>query len=48
MIEHERTTYEQWLGQPDVILKLVGKHFHTVNQNIGWGKWSFVGTPKSE
>src|SRR5579872_3321566 len=48
MIEYERTTYEQWLGQPEAILKLVDKHFHTVSQDIGWGKWSFVGTPRSK
>jgi ubiquinone/menaquinone biosynthesis C-methylase UbiE len=48
MIEHERETYEQWLGQPEVIRKIVTEQFDTVRQSMAWGKWSFVGTPKSE
>ena len=47
MIEHERETYEQWLGQPEVIRKIVTDQFDTVRQSMAWGKWSFVGTPKS-
>jgi len=45
MIQYERTTYEQWLSQPEPILALFGQHFQTVSHDIGWGKWSFVGTP---
>jgi ubiquinone/menaquinone biosynthesis C-methylase UbiE len=43
MIEYERRTYEQWLNQPEVVLNVVRKHFATKKQEIGWGKWSFVG-----
>jgi len=45
MIEHERRTYEQWLSQPEMILKLVRKYFLPEKENIAWGKWSFVGRP---
>jgi ubiquinone/menaquinone biosynthesis C-methylase UbiE len=45
MIEHERRTYEQWLSQPEMILKLVRKYFSAEQENIAWGKWSFVGRP---
>ena len=48
MIENERETYESWLGQPGVILRVTSGHFMTVQQSIGWGKWSFVGTPLSK
>jgi ubiquinone/menaquinone biosynthesis C-methylase UbiE len=46
MIEYERRTYEQWLAQPDLILGTVLKYFVPVRQEIGWGKWSFVGHPR--
>jgi ubiquinone/menaquinone biosynthesis C-methylase UbiE len=46
MIENERVTYEQWLGQPQCILTAVHEHFDTIHQSMGWGKWNFVGTPK--
>jgi ubiquinone/menaquinone biosynthesis C-methylase UbiE len=45
MIQYERRTYEQWLSQPDTILKLVRNYFVTKEQRISWGKWSFVGAP---
>lgn len=45
MIEHERRTYEQWLGQPDLIRQIVRKYFVPVQQSVAWGKWSFVGKP---
>jgi ubiquinone/menaquinone biosynthesis C-methylase UbiE len=45
MIEHERRTYEQWLSQPEMILKLVREYFVPEKENIAWGKWSFVGRP---
>jgi ubiquinone/menaquinone biosynthesis C-methylase UbiE len=45
MIHYERRTYEQWLSQPEMILKLVNKYFAQREQHTAWGKWSFVGTP---
>jgi SAM-dependent methyltransferase len=45
MIEHERRTYEQWLGQPDLIRRIVLDHFHPVRETISFGKWSLVGKP---
>ena len=45
MIHYERRTYEQWLSQPELILKLVRYYFEPKQQAIAWGKWSFVGTP---
>ena len=48
MIEHERTTYEQWLNQPKAILALTTEHFDASLQFIGWGKWNFVGTPRRD
>ena len=44
-IEHERRTYEQWLDQAEMILKLVRKYFLPEQERIAWGKWSFVGKP---
>ena len=45
MIHYERRTYEQWLDQPEIILKLVRKYFLPEQEHIAWGKWSFVGRP---
>jgi ubiquinone/menaquinone biosynthesis C-methylase UbiE len=45
MINYERRTYEQWLSQPEIILKLVRKYFSAEREKIAWGKWSFVGKP---
>jgi ubiquinone/menaquinone biosynthesis C-methylase UbiE len=45
MIHYERRTYEQWLSQPELILNLVHYYFVPKQQDISWGKWSFVGTP---
>ena len=45
MIHYERRTYEQWLSQPETILKLVRLYFAPKLQDIARGKWSFVGTP---
>jgi ubiquinone/menaquinone biosynthesis C-methylase UbiE len=47
MIDHERTTYEQWLGQPQEILRLFAKYFHTERCSFGWTKWMFVGRKKN-
>jgi len=46
MIQHERRTYEQWLGHPRLVLALVHEHFAPVWQSVSWGKWSFVGKPR--
>ena len=42
MIHYERRTYEQWLGQPQLILKLVHNYFAPNNKSFAWGV--FVGT----
>jgi SAM-dependent methyltransferase len=46
MTEHERDTYERWLGQPQLILKLAHEKFSTLRESFAWGKWNFVGTPR--
>jgi ubiquinone/menaquinone biosynthesis C-methylase UbiE len=46
MIEHEKRTYEQWLTQPDSILKLARSHFVPIHESFAWGKWNFVGKPR--
>lgn len=38
MIEREITTYEQWLGQPETILKTVESHFSVELKKISFGK----------
>ena len=45
MIDRERATYEQWLRQPEVILKLARTYFSPLQESFRWGKWMFVGTP---
>jgi ubiquinone/menaquinone biosynthesis C-methylase UbiE len=46
MTEHEIRTYEQWLGQPELVKKIARDHFVPVREYFAWGKWNFVGTPK--
>ena len=46
MIQFERRTYGQWLGQPELIKKIVRAHFVPVHEYFAWGKWNFVGTPR--
>ncbi len=46
MIHFERPTYEQWLGQPELIKKIARAHFVPVHESFAWGKWNFVGTPR--
>jgi hypothetical protein len=46
MIQLERRTYEQWLGQPGLIKKIARAHFVPVHEYFAWGKWNFVGTPR--
>ena len=43
MIEHERTTYEQWLGQPAVVLQSLQSRFQVERCSMSWGKLRFVG-----
>ena len=43
MIEHERETYEQWLGQPDRIMAILSAAFEPVRIERGWGKLLFIG-----
>jgi ubiquinone/menaquinone biosynthesis C-methylase UbiE len=46
MIEHERNSYENWLGRPDEILKLLNDHFEPELCAIRWGKLMYVGRKK--
>ena len=46
MTHYERRTYEQWLGQPELIKKTARAHFVSVHEHFAWGKWNFVGTPR--
>jgi ubiquinone/menaquinone biosynthesis C-methylase UbiE len=46
MIQFERCTYDQWLGQPELIRRIARAHFVPVHESFAWGKWNFVGTPK--
>ncbi len=43
MTENELTTYEQWLGQPELILQRLHHWFVPVRQWGAWGKLTFVG-----
>ena len=43
MIEHEIETYEQWLQQPDMILRCINSLFQCKSQDIAWGKLTYVG-----
>jgi ubiquinone/menaquinone biosynthesis C-methylase UbiE len=47
MIDHERITYEQWLTRPHAILCIVDKYFVLEQQSFAWGKWNFLGQPRS-
>jgi SAM-dependent methyltransferase len=46
MIEHERTTYEQWLSQPQLVLELARRYFVPLQETQSMGKWCFVGKPR--
>ena len=46
MTKYEIRTYEQWLGQPELIKRIARAHFVPVHEYFGWGKWNFVGTPR--
>ena len=43
MIEHERPTYDQWLGQPEVVLQSLRRRFAVEQCTMSWGKLRFVG-----
>ena len=45
MTEHEIVTYEQWLGHPDMIMKIIHAHFVPVHESFAWGKLRFAGQP---
>src|SRR6266568_5158401 len=47
MIQFERRTYEQWLNQPELIQKIASAHFVPLHESFAWGKWNFLGTPRS-
>jgi ubiquinone/menaquinone biosynthesis C-methylase UbiE len=47
MIENERQTYENWLGCPHEISRLANRYFQTEHESFAWGKWNFVGRPRS-
>jgi hypothetical protein len=46
MTEYERRTYEQWLGQPELIKNIACAHFVPLHESFTWGKWNFVGAPR--
>ncbi|NOT31629.1 MAG: class I SAM-dependent methyltransferase [Planctomycetes bacterium] len=48
MIERERETYFRWLAQPEPILRVLRTHFVPEREHIGWGKLTFVGTPRPD
>ena len=43
MIEHERDTYSQWLGQPDTIRNAIERYFIPTRYECRWGKLIFAG-----
>jgi ubiquinone/menaquinone biosynthesis C-methylase UbiE len=43
MNDIERPTYEQWLGQPELVLRLLNQSFTSELQRTRWGKLMFVG-----
>lgn len=48
MTELERTTYEQWLRQPETVLRVLEDGFATERKFIGWGKLMWVGRRNAE
>lgn len=43
MIDHERDTYEQWLGQSQIIVRLFDRFFSAELSSSRWGKYVYVG-----
>jgi SAM-dependent methyltransferase len=48
MTELELTTYEQWLRQPEVVLRVLESGFAAERKFIGWGKLMWVGRQNAE
>ncbi len=48
MTDHERDTYERWLGQPRTLLNQLHNHFVPTFEKRAWGKLMFAGTPKQD
>jgi SAM-dependent methyltransferase len=48
MIEHERSSYEAWLGQPDQVLAAFRSHFVLRRLDRAWGKAMIVASPLPE
>jgi ubiquinone/menaquinone biosynthesis C-methylase UbiE len=46
MIEHERETYEQWLGQPEQLLDVFKRCLAVGKQRTAWGKLVLTATPR--
>jgi ubiquinone/menaquinone biosynthesis C-methylase UbiE len=46
MTHYERRTYEQWLGRPEEILRLLDARFRRERSSIGFGKLMYVGVPR--
>ncbi len=46
MTEHERDTYEQWLGQPELIMRVFDEYFRTESKKTRWGKLAYIGAPR--
>jgi len=46
MTEHEHRTYFQWLNQPDLILRHLGKYFLAEHCRFEWGKLMFRGVKR--
>lgn len=46
MTEHERPTYERWLGAPEMIVRLAHSHFEPLQEAFAWGKWNFLAKPR--
>lgn len=43
MIEEEHQTYEQWLRQPELVLRCLGSGFVMERKHVSWGKLMWVG-----
>ncbi len=43
MTELERVTYDQWLRQPETVLRCLEGNFATERKRIGWGKLMWLG-----
>lgn len=48
MTELERPTYEQWLRQPQMVLRCLEANFATERKFIGWGKLMWLGRRESD